>query len=415
MPDTFARAVFFVFVATAAAACGSAEAPSLSRLAIPDRQNAAPSIAAQGSTVIVAWGATPADGPVDIFTARSDDGGRTFAAPVRVNDDAAQARASGEQAPRVAISGRDVAVLYTAKREGLTEIRVARSADGARTFGPSRVVHPEGLPAMRGWGSIAAGGGGTFHLAWLDGRQSAPTQGAAPHIHGASHGATRQDLYYARLAADGTVVEAPLATDVCFCCKTAVQPVGADVIVAWRHIFPGSLRDIGIARFPAEAPVSPVAAPARVSEDDWKLDACPDDGPAVAADASGALHIAWPSVIDGPGGQRAVFYATSADGRTFSARKQLNDPAAGVASHPQIAVSADGDVTVVWDQAIEGTRRAYVAQGRAGRWSAPAAVSSGVPASYPAAAATPGGALIVWTNHTAPHTEIAVARRSAPR
>jgi hypothetical protein len=31
--------------------------------------------------------------------------------------------------------------------------------------------------------------------------------------------------------------------------------------------------------------------PTRVSQDDWKLDACPDDGPAVATDATGTLHV----------------------------------------------------------------------------------------------------------------------------
>jgi hypothetical protein len=222
-------------------------------------------------------------------------------------------------------------------------------------------------------------------------------------------------LYYARLAPDDTVVETPLATDVCFCCKTAVQPVGPDIVVAWRHIFPGSLRDFGFARFSAGAPPPANVTPTRVSQDDWKLDACPDDGPAVATDATGTLHVAWPSVVEGAGGERAVFYATSVDGRRFTARRRLNDPAAGVASHPQIAVSSTGDVTVVWDQALEGARRTFIAERRADRWSPPAPLSNGHPASYPAVALTPDGAVVVWTSHTAPYSEIGVSRRPGPR
>jgi thioredoxin 2 len=67
--------------------------------------------------------------------------------------------------------------------------------------------------------------------------------------------------------------------------------VGPDIVVAWRHIFPGSLRDIGFARFSAGAPPPANVTPTRVSQDDWKLDACPDDGPAVATDATGTLHV----------------------------------------------------------------------------------------------------------------------------
>ena len=148
-----------------------------------------------------------------------------------------------------------------------------------------------------------------------------------------------------------------------------------------------------------------------MSHDDWKLEACPDDGPAVAVDATGMLHIAWPSVTDTASGQRAVFYASSPDGRTFTTRRRLDNPAAGVASHPQIAVSPAGDVTVVWDQALEGTRRTFLVEGRGDRWSAVEPLSNGSPASYPAVAATADGTIVVWTNHSTPYSGIAVSRR----
>ena len=42
-------------------------------------------------------------------------------------------------------------------------------------------------------------------------------------------------------------LENPIAADVRFCCKTAVVTTGDNVSAAWRHIYPGSLRDIAFA------------------------------------------------------------------------------------------------------------------------------------------------------------------------
>ena len=48
----------------------------------------------------------------------------------------------------------------------------------------------------------------------------------------------------------------------------------------------------------------------------------------------------------------ALFYATSSDGRRFTTRQQI--PTEGVPRHSQIAVGADGAVTVVWDEQVNG-------------------------------------------------------------
>src|SRR4029079_7772909 len=55
--------------------------------------------------------------------------------------------------------------------------------------------------------------------------------------------------------------------------------------------------------------------PVRVHEDDWKFDACPHAGPAIATDARGTLHVTWWTGKDGNAG---FFYAQSPDGgKTF--------------------------------------------------------------------------------------------------
>jgi hypothetical protein len=51
--------------------------------------------------------------------------------------------------------------------------------------------------------------------------------------------------------------------------------------------------------------------PARVSEDRWAINGCPDDGPALAVDKTGVAHLVWPTVIDGPQPEGGIFYATT--------------------------------------------------------------------------------------------------------
>jgi hypothetical protein len=36
------------------------------------------------------------------------------------------------------------------------------------------------------------------------------------------------------------------------------------------------------------------ASPIRVSDDHWVLDGCPENGPALAVDASRRVHLVWP-------------------------------------------------------------------------------------------------------------------------
>ena len=73
------------------------------KLEVAGHSNAAASVAAFGKTVAAVWTAT-VDDTSDIYISTSVDAGVTFAPPVRVNDIAGDARASGEQAARVLIA-----------------------------------------------------------------------------------------------------------------------------------------------------------------------------------------------------------------------------------------------------------------------------------------------------------------------
>jgi hypothetical protein len=382
--------------------------------------NSGVSLAAHGSTVVATWAAR-SGAATDVYAAFSRDAGASFDAPVRVNSVAGDARVSGEQAPRVAVSSA-ARIVWVSSQGGTAVVRSAARPSGESAFAPTTTVHREGLTGARGWASLAMGRDGAAHVVWLDGRGDPPADGAAvkpaepgPSGHaghgGGRHG-SRQDLFQATVLADGTRGETRIATNVCFCCKTAVAtaPDGS-VYVAWRHIYEPNLRDIAVAR--SKDGGRTFEAPVRVSEDGWAIDGCPDDGPSIAVDGRGVLHVAWPTRVSEQG--KGIFYSRSTDGgRTFAPRARVDETPGG-AGHPQLALAGDR-VVVVWDEKGESARRAQlreIAAGAASAWPpqlAPAMVLASGPVSYPAVAATEQATLAAWTEGEGAATSIRFRR-----
>ena len=122
-------------------------------LAVPGRANSAPWIASSGRTVAVTWAAA-VNGASDIYVAISRDEGASFGPPVQVNRVAGDGRVGGEIPPRVALHRRpgaaepDVVVAWNAKEQA-TEIEVARSSDGGRSFAPPVSLQSSGAPGDR--------------------------------------------------------------------------------------------------------------------------------------------------------------------------------------------------------------------------------------------------------------------------
>lgn len=408
------RVIGFVTCAIVAggfAGCAKAPAPSeqlRQTIGITGRENATPSIASRDSEVALTWSAQQGSGTTDVFAAISSDGGRTFGSPIQVNGTEAQVRTSGEQPPRVAIGPHVLAVVWTAKRDNFTEVRVARSTDNGRSFGASQIVHPAGLTGARGWASIAVDDQDRVHVVWLDGRNAAPMPKPEPGAPAMKHD-MRQDVFAAIIDATGQVSETAVASNVCFCCKTATV-VGADgsSATAWRHIYPGNLRDIGFAMMDSSGALR--GEQVRVGEDHWELDGCPDDGPAMVMTSAGAIHIVWPAVLPGES-VKGIFYASSTDGKQFTPRTRMDRLTKGAAAHPQIALTASG-LAVVWDELADGVKQVMLRE-RAfdvAAWSEPTVFHESAAAYYPVVAATPDGMLLAWTSAASPSSTIGLAR-----
>ncbi|MGE0448086.1 MAG: sialidase family protein [Vicinamibacterales bacterium] len=409
-----------------ASGCGREEAPVT--LAVDGRVNANVSMAADGPFVAAVWSAADESGATDVFSAVSTDAGRSFASPVRVNSAPGDAKVNAEQPPRLALKPRqgaapEIAVVWTTKGETGTSLLTSTSVDGGRAFGASRIVPGSDAVGNRGWESIASMPGGGFMAAWLDHRLLAAPQsssdGEHAHMHEGSHAASsmseRDGVATAQLSqiyvapVESGADAHPVAAGVCYCCKTAIAAVSDTVLLAWRHVYAGNMRDIAFTR--SNDGGRTFAPPVRISEDNWHLEGCPDDGPAMGVDAEGTIYIVWPSVIDEAAGPvKSLFLTTSTDGQHFAPRQQL--PTVGQAHHPQISVARDGAVAVVWDESGEGTRQlAAIGARRAAdgvvHFGEP--VRAGDVGMYPTVVWSEGRWLRAWTAGDPGHSVVRVA------
>jgi hypothetical protein len=185
------------------------------------------------------------------------------------------------------------------------------------------------------------------------------------------------------------------------------------VYAAWRHVYPGNIRDIAfIASSDGERRFG---AAARVSVDGWHLAGCPDDGPAMSVDGRGVAHLVWPTVLNTPEPEGALFYASSADGRSFTPRVRIPTLGSPKPMHPQVLARTPDRIMVAWDEVVNGVRRAAVRSLRldeAGQpiFGAPHHLGSlDSPSSYPVLVPTSRGTLAVYVEGKAGASKIRVA------
>ena len=339
---------------------------------------------------------------------------------------------SGEQPARIALVPRpgrvpSIVVVWTAKAPQGTRLLFARSDDGGRSFGPAVPVPGSDASGNRGWESIAVDRDGRVVAVWLDHRETAAGQTSARemnhagHQHGAS-GEQRADgvaraqlskLFFGRL--DDPASAQSLTGGVCYCCKTSVA-AGSDgsVYAAWRHVYPGNVRDIA---FTMSADGGRTfAAPVRVSDDNWVLDGCPENGPALAVDGGRRVHVVWPTLVPGPSAEerahagallrhvtrwpplhRAPVHsdrgcsASSADrARTRGARRSWS----GTSRRP-----ASGAIALARGRSDGGVAR-FVR----------AAIGDGLPAAYPVVTSVEGATIVSWVSGSGAATTIHVER-----
>jgi len=323
-----------------------------------------------------------------VLVAKSADLGKTFSEAVPVTADPINIDWGPDSRPQLAIdkAGR-IVVTYAIFQDKRFNGRVyaTRSTDGGASFAPPVPITPDSTSQR--FQTVGLDPDGRVFAAWLDKRNAAATIAAGKPYPGAA-------LAYAWSDDRGSFSDTRLAFDnTCECCRLGLAFAGPGrPALIFRNIFEGSVRDHAVVTF--ENPTTPGPL-RRVSVDDWKLEACPHQGPSLAIAPDGSYHAAW--FTDGARRQ-GLFYA-----RADNAQSSFSEPLALSSPERQPArpyVLATGDaVHLVWTE-FDGDKtqvRWQVSHDGGRSWTKPATIADTADASdHPLLVARGAHAYLSW-------------------
>jgi hypothetical protein len=256
------------------------------------------------------------------------------------------------------------------------DVRVSFSRDDGKTWSAATSPHHDGTPTEHGFASLFPAHDGGLGMVWLDGRAG-----------------ETMSIRSATFSSDGTQTSEAVVHDrVCECCPTAAVVTGDGVIAAFRNLGDNQVRDIHVARMAGDK----WSTPSAVHNDDWRIDACPVNGPALSADGQ-TVAVAW---FNAKVDQGHVFAAFSNDGgRSFGEAIRVDD--ASALGRVDVALLSDGSAAVAWIEFVEGRSqfriRRVSANGALTPSTVVSALASGRASGYPRLARAGQELIFAWT------------------
>jgi hypothetical protein len=322
----------------------------------------------------------------------SHDGGDTMAPPVPISEMGGHVSSHGENSPSLVVRPTEYYALWEQMTDsGETDLMFARSLTFGHNFEKPIRVTDKVQPSFNGFSALGVAPNGDVYAVWLDGRDKAEPPGTFA-------------AYLARSGDRGATFgkDVRVSPGVCPCCRPAVA-FGSqrEVYVAWRHVFPGDIRDMVVST--SKDGGETFSPPVRVAVDNWKVAGCPHTGPAMAQRGK-RLYLAW--YTEGSDGKAGIKVSWSDDGALSFSPAVMASGETLDANHPALSVSPDGKLLLVFQARDrvqkDGWKRleAYLVEiSEAGKMSPPLSVPGSQKAvSYPTlAAGSVGRVYIAWT------------------
>ncbi|KIO48672.1 sialidase family protein [Nitrosospira sp. NpAV] len=270
-----------------------------------------------------------------VYVDYSTDLGRTFSTPVRINGESQRVKASRENRPGIVVDGSGrIYVIYAAEGTQPIAQYISVSIDNGRNFSTPRPLSTKASEANSSLGHLALSPAGKVYIFWLDERDR--TDWRKPG----------NAMYFTTIIGQGEVdfINQKLSDTLCECCRIAVafDPESHPVLLA-RFIYPGDIRDHGLLKVQTDGKL-PLSW--RVTFDQWKLEGCPEHGPAISIANDDRYHIAW---FTQGSVRQGLFYAYSSDGgQHFSNPLPLGD-VEKLPGHPDILAQGK-NVILTWTE-----------------------------------------------------------------
>lgn len=211
------------------------------------------------------------------------------------------------------------------------------SADGGASWREPFLLHVDGTDTEHGFATLFPWQDGLAAV-WLDGRNM--IQDGEFVFENASGEPVGMSLRYAQFGIDGERMAAGEVDELaCDCCQTDVAFSNGDALLAYRDRTSTEVRDIVLSRLTADGWQPPMA----LAPDNWVLEACPINGPAIAARGDD-VAVAWFSAAENRPVVRLV--RSNDGGHTFGDALELDS--SGSFGHVDVAVLANGQTAVSW-------------------------------------------------------------------
>lgn len=304
----------------------------------------------------------------DLFVLVSNDGGGTFAAPIKIAH-VPQLMAGNRRGPRIAAHGQRVTVTAIGD-----ELLAFTSPDAGQSWSSAIPINDVPGCAREGLHDLAGSADGELFVTWLDLRNGRTELWAARSRDGGRTWSDNQPIY-----------KSP-DKSICECCHpSALFDVDGTLAVMWRNSIEGA-RDMWLTTRPKGA--THFTAARKLGEGTWKINACPHDGGTLVALGGGKFGAVW---------QRA--------GEIFLTRAEGREVLLGKGRQP-VMVSAPQGPIVLWH---DGADLQIVPGAAAGANPAQRVVSGG---RFPVAVTLPDGkgAVVAYERGSRDATSIAVER-----
>ena len=163
----------------------------------------------------------------------SEHGGDTFDKPVWVSEEGKPVSSSGESSEAFVVTPKQ---LYAAWNQG-DELWFARSITWGNSFEKPIKISDGPAKSFSGYPSLGVAPNGDLYAVWID------TRDQTDAIHNYA-------VYLARSTDQGASFgkNVRVAEKICPCCRPTLSfGSNGEVMVFWRHVYPGSIRDTTVA------------------------------------------------------------------------------------------------------------------------------------------------------------------------
>ena len=281
------------------------------------------------------------------FLTSSSDNGKTWSPRRRVNTEI-EAVQGEENGPKIAF-GPDSRPYVVWSIPGVkgdktrANIRFAME-DGRGGFTPARTLN-EVKDAAR-FPIIEASPAGYFFIAWIDRRIDNPKP---------------RQLYLMKIGADGQALTKNYQAGeaLCECCKLGLA-FGENentVYIVSRQVDSNMVRD-HVLRKSSDGGTT-FNSPLEISQDGWRVPACPHSGPSIGRDQRGWLHVTW-FTLGRSEADAGIYYSLSKDnGRTFAPRRLVHANTAPEILYNNLIVGDDNRIYLAWNN-LDATGRAQI-------------------------------------------------------